>query len=214
MARLGLWASREGKRPESKKRSRRWWAPLAGLALVPLVLLSTPGLASAQTWCFYQDHGSPDLKGDTTWAERTQQARDTWQDWVWRGDIFQCPWGAPSCSYAWGQTKTSGWSWSAGLSVDIPHLGSLTPNYGRNGSTTTSYTYLVNLKPGQFAQPIQVVERRWTGGDFVGAFRSDGSGCDIRRPNMKRYWWDGEYRWGHWSFNDHVKDWGSYNVWS
>jgi hypothetical protein len=214
MARLSLWPSREGKSPESKKRSRRRWAPLAGLALAPLMLLATQGTASAQTWCFYAGGGQPDLKGDTTWAQGTQRAANTWQDWVWRGDTFRCPTNVPGCSYAWGQTKTSGWSWSVGVSVNIPNAGSITPNYGRNGSTTTSFTFTVNLKPGQFAQPVQVVQRQWRQGIFVGAFRSTGYLCDGRHPGIYSYWWDGEYRWGNWSLNERVSDYGTYNVWS
>lgn len=212
MALANFRVPRKGKSPASGR--RRWWAPLAALALVPLALFAMQGSASAQTWCFDQGGGHPDLKGDTTWAEGTTQAPNTWQDWVWRGDTFHCPWNAPSCQYAWQYSKTTGWSWSSGLSVSIPYLGSLTPNYGRNGSTTTSFTYTVNLRPGQFAQPIQVVERRWRQGDFVGAFRSNGDHCDPRHPNAVTYWWDGNYRWGHWENNEHVSDYGTYHIWS
>ncbi|MFF7265484.1 hypothetical protein ACFZCL_35100 [Streptomyces sp. NPDC008159] len=196
------------------KSRRRWLAPVMSLALAPLLLLASPGTASAQTWCW---DGPTDIrKGDTTWAKSQTQAPRTWQDWVWRGDTFQCPWNAPSCSYAWQRSKTTGWQWSVGLSVEnpVPYLnkvlGSITPSYGRTGSTTTSYTFTTNLAPGQFARPIQVVERRWTKGTFVGAFRTDGSGCG---RNGHTYWWDGNYEFGTWETNLRVKDYGTYQIW-
>lgn len=206
----------------AKKRShRRWLAPLLSLGLAPLLLLASPGTASAQTWCFSPDDHKPHiLKGDTTWARPQQQANNTWQDWVWRGPAFQCPWNVPGCTYAWGQSKTTGWSWSVSLSVTnpVPYLnkvlGSITPEYGRNGSTSTSFTFTTQLKPGQTAQPIHIVDRRWVSGDFVGAFRTDGSLCDGRHPTIYRYWWDGDYAFGHWETNIKVGvDRGSYNVW-
>lgn len=203
------------------RKVRRWLAPALSLALAPLLLLASPGTASAQTWCFYPPGGQPTiLKGDTTWAKAQRQDRNTWQDWTWRGPTFRCPWNVPSCSYAWGQTQTTGWKWSVGIDVKVPIpylkdvLTEITPSYERSGSTSTTFTFTTNLRPGQYAQPIQVVERRWTEGTFVGAFRTDGSLCDGRHPTIYRYWWDGDYQYGHWSANLKVNDYGTYNVYS
>jgi hypothetical protein len=198
-----------------KKSRRRWLAPALSLGLAPLVLLASPGSASADTWCWKPD-GYNIRKGDTTWAKAQTQAGNTFQDWVWRGPTFRCPTNVPSCSYAWGQQKTTGWKWSVGLSVSnpVPYLnqvlGSITPSYERNGSTSTTFTFTTNLSPGQYAQPIQVVERRWTQGTFVGAFRTDHSSCG---RGEERYWWDGNYQFGKWQANLRVNDYGTYNVW-
>ncbi|MFF5359224.1 hypothetical protein ACFY4I_07400 [Streptomyces scabiei] len=201
--------------PTVKKKNRRLLASAMGVALAPLVLLAASGSASAQTWCWKPD-GYSIRKGDTTWAKPQTQAGKTWQDWVWRGPTFRCPTNAPSCSYAWQESKTSGWQWSVGVSVSnpVPYLNrvlaSITPSYGRNGSTTTSFTFNTSLSPGQYAQPIQVVERRWTKGTFVGAFRTDHSSCG---GGQERYWWDGDYEFGSWEANLRVQDYGSYNIW-
>lgn len=198
-----------------KKSLRRWLAPALSLGLAPLLLLASPGSASADTWCWKPD-GYDIRKGDTTWSKTRSQAGNTNQDWVWRGPTFRCPTNVPSCSYAWGQQQTTGWQWSVGLSVKVPVpylkdvLGSITPSYGRNGSTSTIFTFSTNLSPGQFAQPIQVVERRWTQGTFVGAFRTDHSSCG---GGQERYWWDGNYEFGNWQSNLRVNDYGTYNVW-
>ncbi|WP_405767617.1 hypothetical protein [Streptomyces sp. NBC_01538] len=197
----------------NKKKNRRWLASAMGVVLTPLVLLASAGSASADTWCF-KDDGASYRTGNTTWAKGQSQAPNTWEDWVWRGPTFRCPTNAPSCAYAWGQQKTTGWSAQIGLKIDvkIPYVGKLaevTPQYQRSGSTTTSYTYTVNLRPGQFAQPIQVVLRRWTQGTYVGAFRTDGSSCG---NGEKRFWWDGNYEFGKWQADLKVNDWGSYNV--
>lgn len=207
-------ATREGEPSGSQKRSRlRRWAPIASVALAPLLLLASPGTASAGELCWYTGAGHPDVKGDGTWAETKQRASNTWEDWVWRGTTFKCPTNVPSCSYAWGQSHTEGWYWEAGFSVSLGPV-SVVPNYGRTSSTTTTYTFTVNLRPGQYAQPIQVVQRRWTQGDFVGAFISDGHVCESRHPNNVHYWWDGSHRWGNWTQNERVNDWGTYNVYS
>ncbi|HEY8983438.1 MAG TPA: hypothetical protein VIU15_28140 [Streptomyces sp.] len=201
--------------PQRRSR-RRTLASAMGVGLVPLVLLASAGNASAQTWCF-KDDGASYRTGDTTWAKPQIQAPHTWQDWVWRGPTFRCPTNAPSCGYAWQESKTSGWQWSIGLkvSVNIPFVNKLvdvTPSYGRNGSTTTSFTFSTNLSPGQYAQPIQVVERRWTQGDYVGAFRTDGTTCNDG-SGLKRFWWDGNYEFGKWSADLRVNDYGTYNIW-
>ncbi len=198
-----------------KKKNRRWLAPVLSLGLAPLMLLASPGSASADTWCWKPD-GHDIAKGSTTWAKAQTQAPKTYEDWVWRGPTFRCPPNVPGCSYAWGEQKTSGWQWSVGVSVSnpIPYLNKvlseITPSYGRTGSTSTTFTFNTSLSPGQYAQPIQLVKRRWTQGTFVGAFRTDHSSCG---RGKERYWWDGNYQWGKWQANLRVDDYGTYHVW-
>lgn len=200
----------------NKKKNRRRLASAMGVALTPLVLLASSGSASADTWCWKPD-GYDMRKGDTTWAKSQTQAANTWEDWVFRGPTFRCPTNVPGCSYAWGETKTSGWQWNVNVTVNnpIPYLNkilpSVTPSYGRSGSTSTTFTNTVNLSPGQYAQPIQLVLRRWTKGTFVGAFRTDHSSCG---GGQERYWWDGNYEFGTWTANLRVRDYGTYNVYS
>jgi hypothetical protein len=195
---------------------------LAAVA-APLALLITATSAAAESegalMCFGSDAPEPSVGNDTR-AETTQRAGNTWDDWVWRGPTFLCPNNVPSCSYAWGQSKTAGWAWNVGLSLAVANnpmtwLASVTPNYGRNGSTTTSFTWSIVMLPGQYAQPISVVRRRWEGGRFVGAYvrapSLDGQ-CKGQYP-QKMMQWQGGYRWGSWSQNARDFDFGSYNVW-
>ncbi|MET8976435.1 hypothetical protein ABZX85_12545 [Streptomyces sp. NPDC004539] len=213
-------------------------AGLMALGLAPLVVLASPGVASASSQECLGNSSTPanaDIAGNWSTDHQTrsvavQQARKTWQDWVWRGDLnhltYQCPWNVPSCTYAWSKSKTTGWKYSVGLSLKVPavfskalsELASITPNYERSGSTTTSYTWQITMRPGQFAAPIQVVERRWTQGVYVGVYHSTGRSClpsptDVTaKPHF--YDWYPNERWGSWTSNIAVSDYGTYHVWS
>lgn len=214
-----------------KSLTRSKWVGLLTLGLAPLVVMASPGVASAaDTVCLQNSDGSQtDIAGNSSTPDRTrsvttQSASNTWQDWIWRGPTFRCPTNVPSCSYAWQQAKTTNWKVSVGLSikVPIPYVGKLfdelTPSYDRGGSTTTSYTFTTNLKPGQYAQPIQIVERRWTKGTYQGIYHSTGKSClpSPTRPNGKawRYNWAPNERYGSWTTNLRVRDYGTYNVYS
>ncbi|KPI05883.1 hypothetical protein OK074_4373 [Actinobacteria bacterium OK074] len=216
-------------RKKSPIRSK--WASLLTLGLAPLVVMAAPGVAAASSTVCLQnsDSSQTDIAGNSSTPNQTrsvgvQQANKTWQDWVWRGPTYQCPWNVPSCSYAWQKSKTTSWKWSVGLSikVPIPKVGNLldeiTPSYDRSGSTSTSYTFTINMKPGQYAQPIQVVERRWTQGTYVGIYHSTGKSClpSPTRPNGKawQYTWSPNERWGSWTTNLKTLDYGTYHVWS
>lgn len=221
---------RSGDSVVARKKTSKKWMGLATLALAPMVLLASPGVASAasQECLGNSDNSSHDIAGNWSTDHQTQSvtvqhANNTWQDWVWRGPTFQCPWNVPSCSYAWQQSKTTGWQWSAGLSIKVPipvignDLASLTPSYNQSGSTTTAFTYTTNLSPGQFAQPIQVVTRRWTQGVYKGIYHTTGARClpNSTNPNGKayEYTWSPDERWGTWATNLKVSDYGTYNVW-
>lgn len=226
-------ARRGGDSVAARKKSlvRSKWAGLLTLGLAPLVVMASPGIASAATnVCLQNSDGSQtDIAGNSSTPDKTrsittQSASNTWQDWVWRGPTFRCPTNVPSCSYAWQQSKTTGWKVSLGLSikVPIPYVGKLfdelTPSYDRTSSTTTSYTFTTNLRPGQYAQPIQIVERRWTKGVYAGIYHSTGQSClpSPSRPNGKawRYNWSPNERFGSWTTNLRVNDYGTYNVYS
>jgi hypothetical protein len=199
----------------SPTRKRRRFQPVLLLSLVVLSLFASPGLAQAQTWCW--KGGENVRSGDTSRTRVKQQAAKTWEDWVWRGSTFRCPTNVPQCTYAWGQSKTTGWSYTTGVSIDLAGLklpGSLSAEFQRRGETTTSFTYTVFLRPGQYAQPVQKVVRRWQSGDFVGAFRTNGRTCSISSwDNGREYYWDARYAWGNWSRNVRVNDFGTYHVW-
>ena len=221
---------RSGDSVVARKKTSKKWMGLATLALAPMVLLASPGVASAASQECLQnsENSSHDMAGNWSTDHKTQSvtvqhASNTWQDWIWRGPTFQCPWNVPSCSYAWQQSKTTGWQASVGLSIKIPipkvgsFLDEITPSYTRSGSTTTSYTFTTNLSPGQFAQPIQVVQRRWTQGVYQGIYHSTGAKClpSPTNPNGKafEYTWSPNERWGSWATNLKVSDYGTYNVW-
>lgn len=216
----------------TKRSVRGRWMGALTVALAPMVILAAPGSASAaDTVCLQNADGSQaDIVGNWSTPNKTrsisvQQANKTWEDWVWRGDVRRCSWNVPSCSYAWQESKTTGWKWSVGLKLKLPgalnkaasELAELTPSYERNGSTTTSFTFTTNLRPGQYAQPIQVVERRWTQGVYQGVYHSTGKSClpSPSNPNHNawRYTWSNE-RWGSWTTNLKVMDYGTYHVWS
>jgi len=226
-------AHRDGDSVAARKKSlaRGKWVGLLTLALAPLVVMASPGVASAaSSVCLENSDGSQtDIAGNSSTPDKTrslttQSAGNTWEDWIWRGPTFKCPTNVPSCSYAWQQSKTTSWKVSVGLSikVPIPYVGKLfdelTPSYDRGGSTTTSYTFTTNLKPGQYAQPIQVVQRRWTKGTYVGIYHSTGKRCTSSpsNPNHNAYFftWSPNERYGSWTTNLRVNDYGTYNVYS
>ena len=197
-------------------RKRRRFRRFVLLPLILLTMVSAPGIAQAQTWCWSSDDPEV-MSGDTTYARVKQQASNTWEDWVFRGEVFQCPPQGIQCTYAWGKTQLSGWRWSVGLKVELGGLklpGSVSGEFSRYGETSTSFTFTVFLKPGQYAQPVQKVIRRWRSGDFVGAFRRTGKTCrkNWNENNGREYYWDGNYGWGRWSDNRRVSDYGTYNV--
>ncbi|MET7481149.1 hypothetical protein ABZT17_43485 [Streptomyces sp. NPDC005648] len=209
---------------------------LVAFALAPLVVIAAPDSASAASSVCLQnlDGSQTDIVGNSSTPNRTQsvtiqQARSTWQDWVWRGSQHgfqdQCPWNSPApCTYSWQRSHTTGWQWSAGLDIKVPSglskflngLATLTPSYGRNGSTTTAFTFTTSVSPGQFAEPIQVVERRWTQGVYQGIYHSTGKHClpNPTNPNHSawEYTWSNE-RWGNWTTNVRVSDYGTYHLW-
>ncbi|MEB3755171.1 hypothetical protein [Acinetobacter sp. MD2(2019)] len=166
-----------------------------------------------------------------SWALGKTQANKTWDDWIWRGPIFKCTnTGTISCSYAWNETKTTGYSWGVGTSLDMPKglpiigdylsLIHFNAKYDRQQSFSTSFTWTVNIQPGYYAQPIQVVVRRWVSGDFQGMQVATGKECsydvlngrELRHIRGHEYYWDGSIRYGHWQTNKEESRYATYYI--
>ena len=154
-----------------------------------------------------------------------QQARRTWEDWIWRGPIFKCPGnGNTGCPYRWDNTKTTGYSWSVGASLNlskIPVVGGalsilgISGNYSQNKSLTTTYSWTINTSPGYYAQPIQVIQRRWTSGEYRGAYQNTGLGCSfgIASPVTRSWYnWNNNIIAGKWNANIDVGRYATYHI--
>lgn len=167
------------------------------------------------------------LSGDSKAIARTQ-ASNTWEDWIWRGAIFKCPTGSggvQACGYTLGETKTTSYSWAGNVGLNlsgIPVVGgvlglfNLSGSYNRQQSMSTSYTWEVKVNPGYFAQPIQVVVRRWTEGYYRGASVRDPSlNCStgIAAPVAPNWYnWDSNRTAGKWTANIEQSRYATYYV--
>jgi hypothetical protein len=184
-------------------------------------MLST-GLVQAGE-CF-TDHTEPAMLGDGSRAFATQQARNKWEDWIWRGPLFVCSSrGTVDCTYAWGETKTSSYGWSVGVKINpdkLPFVGKyltilgVDGSYKQDRSMSTSFTWSVRVQPGYRVQPIQVIERRWKSGQFRGAWVQNGScSVGVGQP-AGRHWyeWDSKRVIGNWSGNLEVSRYATYHV--
>lgn len=156
------------------------------------------------------------------------QSRTTWEDWIWRGPIYLCPQGSggvTSCTYIWGQTKTTGYQWggTVGLNLSkIPVIGgalslfSVSANYSHQQSFSTNYNWNISVEPGYYAQPIQVVVRRWTQGSYRGGYvHNAGTNCSTTiasTPAPNWYGWDNSVVAGRWTANIEQSRYASYYV--
>ena len=156
------------------------------------------------------------------------QDRNTWEDWIWRGPVYLCPKGSggvTGCTYIWGQTKTTGYQWggTVGLNLSkIPVIGdalslfNVSANYSHQQSFSTNYNWNINVAPGYYAQPIQVVVRRWTQGSYRGGYvHNPTTNCSIgiasaSYPNW--YGWDNNVVAGRWTANIEQSRYASYYV--
>lgn len=152
-------------------------------ALSILAITSTQ-IFSAE--CLYP-HNEPLIMGDETKKLITQQARNTWEDWIWRGDIYQCAsQGIQRCDYQWGKSVANAYAWNVGgtLNFDkIPTIGKYLPfsinaGYTKTKTLTSSYTWGVTLDKGWSAQPVQIIVRRWMRGVYKGTYVQTGAKCD------------------------------------
>ncbi|MFF6786444.1 hypothetical protein [Streptomyces sp. NPDC012510] len=207
----------------------RRWAPLVACSLAPLVLLTSGQASAATTFACLSDTGAVQAADKRThpfhihssWVTKAvprQQARKTWEDWVWRGPIERCSWSAAqNCTYNKSISKTTSYEWSIGLTLGgdakkepFTRMASLVGGFGRSSSTSITYTSGTWYKPGQFAQPISVVERRWRSGDFVGAMVR--TPTDYCSGKVRSYTYDPNKRWGYWADNIKVRDYGTFHI--
>jgi len=146
--------------------------------------------------------------GYRTRSVTRQQARNTWQDWIWRGEMRHCSKNAKECTYTWHQSKSTTSGWSVGGSVTAGNASSptqkwynfvfaLLPSYNRTTTVSTDFDWSTTVNPGSTAQPVQVVWRRWVQGDFVGGWKRLERGCN----NGKVYEWQPNVRFGNWTEN-------------
>ncbi|MCF9047204.1 hypothetical protein [Acinetobacter nectaris] len=195
------------------------------------IILSVLALTSTHIFadeCKYPNN-EPLLIDDGSQRIIQQQARNTWDDWIWRGQSFQCPsTGTQSCQYQWSQAQTTGYSWAVGgtLNLDkIPVIGKYMPasingSYSHNQSVTTTFGWNITLNPGYSAQPIQVVTRRWMKGVYKGAWVNDGGRCNgeskwapsIRPDRTSMYNWDPNRIATSWSTNAAIRTYATYHV--
>ncbi|MEY9841124.1 hypothetical protein ABH941_006398 [Streptacidiphilus sp. EB103A] len=207
---------------EASRRTRRLrgsvlTAAFAG-AMAAATFAATP--ATAQTLgcldrLYYNVHDSL-IKGSYTYSVNKSQATSTYQDWIWRGPTYKCPTSVPSCTYAWGSAKSTGYSISIGLSVtpgSEEGLPSLTPEYQYTSEITTSFTWSITMLPGQYAQPIQVVDRRWRDGYFEGAWVNHYQNCILPSLDVGTVAdWRPSYAWGSWHQYVAVNNYATYYV--
>ncbi|WP_052688189.1 hypothetical protein [Xanthomonas sp. MUS 060] len=199
------------------------------------VLAATPlQIAHAGDACFPSNDGNGgfvSMLGDSTsWGIPTSQASNTWDDWIWRGPSFYCNPRGLTCTYSWTKSNTSGYQWSVGVDMNlgaIPVIGTflgmfnIRGEYQKQKSYTETFGWTQMMQPGTTAQPVQVVVRRWKGGDFQGGWwRVDGGSCTIRyrvgravytKPG-NRYWWDGTVHYGSWNAEVEETRYAMYNI--
>ncbi|HEY0893371.1 MAG TPA: hypothetical protein VGE32_09970 [Cellvibrio sp.] len=168
---------------------------------------------------------------DGSKAIQKSWAPKNWQDWIWKGPIRKCTASSNNkCTYQWSEAKTTGYYWELGGGIDpgkIPIIGSalslfsVNGTYGQNKSWTETFGWTQTFDGNVFVQPVQVVERRWIGGDFKGTFWRTGSSCRplqwsgtawVNVPGA-HYWWEDGYRWGKWSTNAEQLRYGMYHWW-
>ena len=202
-----------------------------------IIALSIAMLASAVSpaWagCVNNDdRGSPhaDQNGATQLIV-TQQASNTWTQWIWRGgddgEVFNCPWnnGEANCPYSWGQSKSKttskGWSGGVGAGggtndwfkkVVGTLAGAFSYTYTRSWTTTQTFTAQVSVPKGMYAEPIIAQTRRWQGGYMRGGWMESSrktiyhfSGRTVTEGGKEYcYNFDGGRQFGDW--NTHVAE--------
>jgi hypothetical protein len=150
----------------------------------------------------------------------TQQASNTWNDWIWRGKDYsvECPKrGSTGCGQTKSVSKTTGYQWNIGGEISagaIPIIGGalkwlgLEGSYGQNKSITTRFDSNITVSPGWGMYPVQFIKRRWVGGVLQGAdVRDSRTRCSVGIADPTGNWWynwDGGRRFGSWSTNREV----------
>ncbi|ESK40660.1 hypothetical protein P256_01115 [Acinetobacter nectaris CIP 110549] len=194
------------------------------------IVLSILTITSTQIFadeCLYP-RNEPLVMGDGSQKLIQQQARNTWDDWIWRGDVYKCQSvGVQRCDYQWSKAVATAYAWNVGgtLNFDkIPTIGKYLPfsinaGYTRTKTVTTTFGWNVSLQPGYSAQPIQVVTRRWMRGVYKGAYIQTGGKCDgggvgqlFRPARTSMYRWDPNRIATSWTSNVAVRTYATYHV--
>lgn len=152
-------------------------------------------------------------------AVEKQQARNTWDDWVWRGEEKRCNGkGEKLCQYTWTNSTQTGYEWSAGLKVNfgsVPIIGGFLAPFDASGSytrikyITESFSWSQWIDGGYSAYPVKVVVRRWHQGNFKGVWYNNGYTCVMKKENYDpghKYWWNPNGTFGSWAGNKAVKN--------
>lgn len=164
------------------------------------------------------------LKGVTK-AEVTEQAASTWDDWIWKGELYTCPSDAKRCEYSYGKSHTSSTSFSIGGLAQFGNRNSpsksylnaflfLIPNYTRIEEYTTDFSTTINFNPGDTVYPIQVATRRWRRGIFRGGYFKLAGAQECAAGGEGGHWYVRavDRPWGTWSDNYLVGEWSTYVV--
>ena len=158
-------------------------------------------------------------------AVAKQQASNTWNDWVWRGPKYFCTaTGTLTCTYHWLYSHQEGYEWAAGLSISgggVPIIGGILKAFDASGSYTRinywteTFGWDQEIARHYFAQPVQVVVRRWTSGDFKGVNYNTGNYCRMKADyaDGHKYWWNPNGRFGYWGANLEKDRYAMYHVW-
>ncbi|MFC8672545.1 hypothetical protein ACFUEN_07710 [Streptomyces griseorubiginosus] len=210
-----------------KRMLARTMAATPFLAL--MLIAANPASALPNSYCMaddYSDQAQYVPMNDGSMQTRSigiNSASNTWDDWIWRGDLRVCSRSAQSCTLSWNIEKSSSSGWAAGATATLGNASSpskkwynfvlgLIPNYSKSTSITTNFDWSTTIRPGQTAQPVQVVVRRWTQGQYQGAYVKGGA-CTLGLGNAgHQYTWNGNLKWGHWTANERVREFGSIAV--
>ncbi|MCA8106190.1 MULTISPECIES: hypothetical protein [Burkholderia] len=193
-------------------------------AIAGVVCLFQVGHAVAGTTCLLDSQTKQaNLVGNSSsWSIPIQQATNTWQDWIWRGDTFLCNGVrnvAAPCTYTWTKTRSNGYTVSGSASLNpesIPIVGGILnllhvdASYGRTVTNTESTGWSQQVPAGKYATFVEVVVRRWKQGVFQGAYQITSKRCTIDEIGDGHfawghvYSWNGSARYGNWTANQAV----------
>lgn len=178
--------------------------------------------------CLYP-RNEPLALGDDSQRIIQQQAKNTWDDWIWRGDVFKCQAvGVQRCDYQWSKAVATAYAWNVGGTLNLDKIpvvgkylpGSINAGYSKTKTVTTTFGWNVSLEPGYSAQPIQVVTRRWMRGVYKGVFVNTGGQCNgsskwaisPRPDRTSMYRWDANRIGTSWASNVAVRNFATYHV--
>jgi hypothetical protein len=162
-------------------------------------------VCSSSAWAgfsSYKDYGRGKID-DGTKVMVKQYARNTYDDWLWRGknEGMQYKCSAATCQASFNiPSKSTSFSQGLNIQPDGFDRQQLTALYNRQYSRTLSTrgeSKTAQMRNGQYAQPVAVIKRRWVSGVFNGAHFKDSVGP----------WYKYEWKWNNfapWTANHAV----------